>query len=300
MGLFGRRRKSDKDLVSLGAKSSDSQEPGSSSTTVQSLLGKPNVLFYTVRNPWQWVMDRLVQSEFPNLTSIENQQELPTGKLAAAAAAASGEDSSSPPSARGRRRKKAVKYGNTLRVEVVTSSSAEEAKTEETAESTTKAEVGIIRYAIHGTSEAFDGLEDKDELVRTLQRCRCEHLELSPPSRLINWDVTQEECKNLVGDQLPRLLANDKKEKASERIAVLKDPMGGGGTGVFFVKNAEEINDIIEQQRKNAVEDADFLDKVIAEKGRIPSWGKFWRSPESSCSYKYCSICAQCTSIPAC
>jgi hypothetical protein len=134
--------------------------------------------------------------------------------------------------------------------------------------------------AFHGNSEAFDGLEDKDEFVRTLQHCRCEHLELSPPSRLINWDVTKEECRNLVGDALPVLLSTAKmtegeppSSSAPPRMAVLKEPMGSKGTGIFFVKNADEIHEIIEENRKKAVDEPGFLDQLIAQKGRIPSWG---------------------------
>eukprot|EP00339_Tiarina_fusa_P028620 CAMPEP_0117020124 /NCGR_PEP_ID=MMETSP0472-20121206/15338_1 /TAXON_ID=693140 ORGANISM="Tiarina fusus, Strain LIS" /NCGR_SAMPLE_ID=MMETSP0472 /ASSEMBLY_ACC=CAM_ASM_000603 /LENGTH=126 /DNA_ID=CAMNT_0004725247 /DNA_START=16 /DNA_END=396 /DNA_ORIENTATION=+ len=101
-----------------------------------------------------------------------------------------------------------------------------------------------------------------------MQRCRCENLELSPPSRLINWDVTKEECMNLVGESLPSLLGNKNKEK----VAVLKEPMGSSGTGVFFVSNAHEIHEIIEEHRKRAQNEPDFLDNLIAAKGRIPSW----------------------------
>ena len=288
MGLFNKKKKkkSSENLASLADNSSQQQQTTTKTPTHQSILGHPNgVLFYTVRNPWEWVMERIA-AEYPNLTFTENSQELPTGKLAASAAAAAAAEAGGgdpPASSRGGRRggkKKPIIHGNTLRIEVVTSAAAAVTTTTTTNEEQQQQqeEVGIIRYAIHGISEAFDGLEDKDELVRTLQRCRCEHLELSPPSRLINWDATKEECKNLVGNSLPTLLANKKQDDDAadlqqDVVAVLKDPMGGGGTGVFFVKNAIEINDIIEQQRKHAVEDSDFLDKVIAEKGRIPSWG---------------------------
>ncbi len=59
---------------------------------------------------------------------------------------------------------------------------------------------------------------------------------------------------------------------ASARIAVLKEPMGSRGTGVFFVKDADEIHKIIEEHRQRAVSEQGFLDNLIAQKGRIPSW----------------------------
>jgi carbamoylphosphate synthase large subunit len=79
---------------------------------------------------------------------------------------------------------------------------------------------------------------------------------------------------NLVGDSMPTLLSNDNQD-TSKRIAVLKEPMGKSGAGVFFVHDAQEIHEIIESNRKKAVEEPGFLDELIAQKGRIPSWGKF-------------------------
>ena len=58
----------------------------------------------------------------------------------------------------------------------------------------------------------------------------------------------------------------------STHIAVLKEPMGSRGTGVFFVKDADEIHAIIEEHRQRAVSEQGFLDDLIAQKGRIPSW----------------------------
>ena len=61
-------------------------------------------------------------------------------------------------------------------------------------------------------------------------------------------------------------------EPASTRIAVLKEPMGSRGTGVFFVRDADEIHKIIEEHRQRAVSEQGFLDNLIEKKGRIPSW----------------------------
>ena len=132
-------------------------------------------------------------------------------------------------------------------------------------------EGGELIRCSHGSSEAFSGLDDKDELVRTFQRCRCEELEITPPSRLISWDVTKEECSNLVGQKMPVLASSKGTE---DTVAVLKEPMGSRGTGIFFVKDADEIHEIIERHRKQAVEEPNFLDNLISAKGRIPSWGK--------------------------
>ena len=107
--------------------------------------------------------------------------------------------------------------------------------------------------AVHGTSSALDSLEDKDELVRTIQRCRCEHLKLSPPSVLINWDVSKDECKRVLGDSLPVLPGN------TSSYAVLKEPMGSRGEGVFFVKDAEEIHKIVTEHRQRAQKEPGFM-----------------------------------------
>ena len=80
----------------------------------------------------------------------------------------------------------------------------------------------------------------------------------------------QEECLNLVGDSLPCLSKQIK--DGFTPIAVLKEPMGSRGTGVFFVRDADEIHSIIEEHRQRAISEEGFLDKLIAEKGRIPSW----------------------------
>jgi carbamoylphosphate synthase large subunit len=95
-------------------------------------------------------------------------------------------------------------------------------------------------------------------------------LELSPPSVLINWDASAQECKNLVGQNMPTLLCN---KSTMSRIGVLKEPMGKGGAGVFFVQSAEEIHELMDRNRKRVAEEPGLLDELIAEKGRIPSWG---------------------------
>lgn len=223
------------------------------------------VIHYVVRHPWKWVMRKLQESE--RMTEADTPSDLPSAKLAAAAAAGDntvplngGTESvtaNTPTTPASRRRRQKIRdklnVPATLRIEVV------------------NPKTGALELAIHGTSSAFDGLEDKDELLRTIQRCRVEELGLSPPSILINWDVTREECLNVIGKGLPKLKTNQN----DEIIAVLKEPMGSQGRGIFFVKDAEEIHKIISEHRQRALDEPHFLDNLIERKGRIPSWGKY-------------------------
>ena len=208
-----------------------------------------------------------------HMTLIDGYQELPSGRLASVAAAATATNNPAQqprrPSRVRRNKTKGATLATqaTLRVDVVTNHQQYSPENIDINQNTWQLQ------SFHGTSEAFDGLEDKDEFVRTLQRCRCEHLELSPPSVLINWDVSAQECRNLVGDSMPALLGSENNNHTS--IGVLKEPMGKSGAGVFFVHNAEEIHEIMERNRKRAVEEPGFLDDLIAQKGRIPSWGEY-------------------------
>ncbi len=247
MGIF-RRRLSKNNLLDEDIKESIQGEqqpppPAAPAAPAGGILAAPNSVVCTVLQPWQWLLKAALE-EGTELSIVDNASELPTAHLLET-------DASPPPTPSNRRRKKKNPNSCSLRLEI-------------------KDREGNVIRAAHGNSEAFDGLEDKDELVRTLQRCRCEHLELSPPSRLVNWDVTKEECKNVVGNKMPTLLGNEEKES----FAVLKEPMGSRGTGIFFVRNAQEIHEIIDEHKKEAMAKPNFLDDLIANKGRIPSWGK--------------------------
>ena len=199
---------------------------------------------YVVLPSWQWVMNSI---KTPTMEEVANPADLPSKSVVAAV------DDFTPKSRQRRRAaQKKRDFPSTLKIEVCDASGE------------------TVLFAAHGSSAALDGLEDKDELVRTMQRCRCEHKEISPPSILINWDVTREECLREVGKELPTLEGNSLKDK----YVVLKEPMGSQGKGIFFVKTAEEVHDIIERQRKLAQDDPNFFDNLIAAKGRIPSWGK--------------------------
>ena len=239
-----------------------------------------NHIFCTVRKPWAWVINDIseVVNQHPqqaHMTLMDSYQELPSGKLASVAAAAAASNPSPQKPSRVRRNKTkgaTLATQATLRVDVVTNHQQYSPDNVEMNQNTWQLQ------SFHGTSEAFDGLDDKDEFVRTLKRCRCEHLELSPPSVLINWDVSAQECRNLVGDSMPALLGTDPNSPTS--IGVLKEPMGRSGSGVFFVHNAEEIHEIMERNRKRAVEEPGYLDDLIAQKGRIPSWGEYQTSTE--------------------
>lgn len=198
---------------------------------------------YFVRSPWQWIMQQIAVE---GMTEVVNLSDLPSEKEPKQASAVT------PATRRRRNASKKFKGAATLKLEIV------------------NPETGLVDFAVHGTSSALDGLEDKDELVRTLQRCRCDHLNISPPSVLISWDVTHEECLNVVGKALPTLEQN----KSPKKYAVLKEPMGSQGKGIYFVEEAEEIHKIIDEHRQRALIEPDFLDNLIEAKGRIPSWGK--------------------------
>lgn len=203
-------------------------------------------VYYVVWQPWQWVMDGLTRNYTVN--PVDEASNLPSAKQQAAR-----EETASP--RRSRRaarhaRHKAHQGRTSMRLEIVEDST------------------GKIISAVHGTSACLDGLGDKDELVRTFQRCRCEHLELSPPSILIQWDVTKEECGNLTGAKLPRLDSVDPKSS----VAVLKEPMGSQGRGIYFVRSADEIHQIIDDNHRRVSQDPGLLEDLIAAKGRIPSW----------------------------
>lgn len=198
------------------------------------------------------------------ITRVDAARDLPSGKLASVAKLATASHPNNSRTFRRRNQKNNTATTDTnctLRVEIISNTNTQK----------DNSRPWILR-AFHCTSQAFDGLDDKDELARTLKRCRCEDMDISPPSQLINWDVTKEECKNLVGDSLPSLLDETEIAPASTRIAVLKEPMGSRGTGVFFVRDADEIHTIIEEHRQRAVSEDGFLDNLIAQKGRIPSW----------------------------
>lgn len=205
-----------------------------------------------VRHPWEWVM-RKVSSK--RMTIVVDPSELPSNKQQQVQVQNGALDIPKP-SPMMRRRTKSLRKGiaspSTLKIEVCNPKTSE------------------VEFAAHGTSVALDGMEDKDELVRTLQRCRCEDMSLSPPSILINWDVSQEECRNVVGKDLPML----KEFQPEHVVAVLKEPMGSQGKGIYFVKSTEEIHKVIQEHHDRAVAEPQFLDNLIERKGRIPSWGK--------------------------
>ena len=202
----------------------------------------PELVCYTVRSPWRWVVQHVAASGEVTMEQVESSKDLPSGLLQANVQVAATPNI--------QRRRTALKKGPapcTLRLEVCSAANRS------------------LKFAIHGTSAGFDGLEDKDELVRTMQRCRCEHLNIGPPSILIKWDITREELDNYV----PKLPTLDD----SHDIAVLKEPMGSRGEGIYFVKNNQETYAHIERHRVNALEEPDVLDSIMNQKGRMPAWG---------------------------
>lgn len=213
-----------------------------------------------IRTPWQWIMNEVKRD---GMVEVQNNTDLPSAKLlrqdeldgvgTPGGPGGAGTGGSSPPRRSRRKGRDRANGPSTLKIELFNPATGE------------------LEYAVHGTSAALDGIEDKDELVRCMQRCRCDHLQLSPPSILINWDVTREECMNVVGESLPALDTN----KALDIVAVLKEPMGSQGKGIYFVRNVDDIHKVISEQKQRALDEPNFLDFLIEAKGRIPSWGTY-------------------------
>lgn len=212
----------------------------------ESAASSSEVVYYVVRAPWQWVMDSVAsspQNKTP-MKQVTSEKDLPSGLLKTNTAVTATPNI--------QRRRSFLKKGPspcTLRLEVGS-----------------LGETPVLKLALHGTSAALDGLEDKDELVRTMQRCRCEHLQISPPSILIQWNVLREELPNYV-PSLPTL-AQD------HSIAVLKEPMGSAGDGIYFVKNHEEAFEHIQRRQQQVAQEPELLDNIMNQKGRMPAWGE--------------------------
>jgi hypothetical protein len=197
-------------------------------------------LNYTIRSPWNWVM-KVVAQTAGGMTEKATHHELVSCSILQTHVDETPR----------RRKQRAVPAPCTLRLELIDYNGK------------------CMSPAYYGISCALDGLEDKDELVRTIQRCRAEHLEFSPPSVLIKWDVQENECHNIL-NELPVL------SEVTSKFAVLKEPMGSRGEGIYFVQSVEEMYQIIKEHRDRALHEGDdFLDSVMAQKGRIPSWGTY-------------------------
>jgi Tubulin-tyrosine ligase family len=188
---------------------------------------------YSVRSPWEWVLAK-VESDIP-MKHCKDRTAMVSGFL-------------QPTPNRMRRAAKKRIQPCTVRFDLIDKK-------------------GKLLEAYHGISSALDGLEDKDELVRTFQRCRADHLGFTPPSTLIRWDATLSECQNMVRDWpvLP--------ENKESKVAVLKEPIGSQGEGIYFVSTVDDLYEILEKHRNRAImEGQGFLDSIMEQKGRIPSW----------------------------
>uniref|UniRef100_A0A7S3P6Q6 Tubulin--tyrosine ligase n=1 Tax=Amphora coffeiformis TaxID=265554 RepID=A0A7S3P6Q6_9STRA len=209
-------------------------------------------IHYVTGKPWTWVMNA-VKTE--DMHAADDAAALPLAQQQSTTAAAAA--MMTPTSRAGRRRTQQQRNKTdvpaTLRIEVVERTSGRGV---------------VVVVAWHGTSSAFDGLEDKDALVRTIQRCRVPESQISPASVLITWDVSLEECRNVIGKRLPTLASNTEERP----FAVLKEPMGSQGKGIYFVRDVDEIHQIVDQHHQRARAEPDVLDALIASKNRIPSW----------------------------
>lgn len=211
----------------------------------------PSVVYYTVRSPWEWVMREVASASPLNMQYVDAPSKLPSGSLSESITI-----TATPNTARRRSIVRRNPTPCTLKLELVDKNSSNNKNNNN----------NTLLHAIHGTSAALDGLEDKDELVRTMQRCRCEHLNIGPPSILIKWDITREELHNVV-PQLP-VLPNHVHD-----IAVLKEPMGSRGEGIYFVRSPDEAFVHIDRHRERALGEPDLLDNIMNQKGRMPAWG---------------------------
>lgn len=250
MGLFkkwGSKNNLEAEGTNSASPSRGGPPPPPPTSPQKDVLTAPNKVVCCVAEQWQWLLQGALK-ESTGFLIAGDVSGLPTAALVGESQGDAAPTAATP----SRRRRKKLASACPLRIEVID-------------------EEGRLICASHASSEAFDGLEDKDEMFRTLQRCRCDHLELSPPSRLINWDVTKDECHNVVGEKMPTLAGNT---GTKETVAVLKEPMGSQGQGIYFVRNAQEIHEIIDEHKKEAMARPNFLDELIASKGRIPSWGK--------------------------
>ena len=143
-------------------------------------------IFISVREPWKWVLEGVCTRNsggLATITRVATAQDLPSGKLASVATLAVASHPNKTRTGRRRNQKSNTALTDeqcTLLVEIISNTNTHREKSRP-----------WILKAFHCISQAFDGLDDKDELARTLKRCRCEDLNISPPSQLINWDVTK-------------------------------------------------------------------------------------------------------------
>lgn len=175
-----------KDLVPVPEPEPATEQPVNSNinsnvntiNTIGPLQSQDNHIFVSVREPWKWAIEEVCNSgNYETITTVDDSHDLPSGKFAALAAIARASNTSNTNRGRRRQQKNSTTSDThcTMKIEVVSNNN------NNTGQMTLK--------AFHGTSQAFDGLDDKDELARTLRRCRCEHMDISPPSQLINWYV---------------------------------------------------------------------------------------------------------------
>lgn len=217
------------------------------------------VYHYTVRAPWSWVLERVADDLTISCAKGQSTEE------------GNNDDGENTPSdlryccshrnLPSYRRPEPRKHRRppmpcTLRLDRVTT----------TRDGVTKIE------SFHGTSWALNGLEDKDVMVRTFEEIESTQ-DFIPPSILLPWDCTEQ--NNDVWAELcsdPQCHWPHLNKLAS--FAVLKQPLGSRGDGIYFVKGIEQVREIVETHRVQALRDIPFLESIRAQKGgRMPSWG---------------------------
>jgi len=199
-------------------------------------------LYYQCRSPWQWVFKEAFQELIDTRTNNSTHNEIfLSGRVKRC------EEVSNarllPSKNNITKQNKTRRFGCTLRIELASSINSD------------------IFFCYYGTSQAMEGLADKDEFVRTLSNFNCEYL--SPPSLLIDWDVSESYCLAI---KIPTTCHDN-------NVAVLKTPLGSRGEGVFFISCGEEIVHYVQQNYIRAMEEkGNFLQDVYQSKGRYPSW----------------------------
>jgi len=200
-------------------------------------------LYYQCRSPWQWVFKEAFQELIDARTNDNSHNEISflSGRVKRC------EEVSNarllPSKNFITKQSKTRRFGCTLRIELASSINSD------------------IFSCYYGTSQAMEGLADKDEFVRTLSNFNCEYL--SPPSLLIDWDASESYC----------LAIKFPTTRHDNNVAVLKTPLGSRGEGVFFISCVEEIVHYVQQNYIRAMEErGNFLKDVYQSKGRFPSW----------------------------
>jgi hypothetical protein len=108
-----------------------------------------------------------------------------------------------------------------------------------------------------GDSLVLEGLEDKDVFVTTMSKYSSDKI---PPSTLLPYDMHLSDEKKKAALVLP------------STPAVLKQPLGCCGHGVFFVSTVDEVLSKVKGNYARAQAEKGFMELIVRTKKRIPEW----------------------------